>query len=210
MNNRIMGLRAAVVGSLLFTAIADASIYRVMPSDTNVVAGATTGFSVEVETEAGDNVVDVGYFSFAIDLALTGTGGAMGSDVSNVLINETVFDDLSSISIGLAQGSQYLGIAGVTTDFLPPTFGNNAGDITWLFGFDLIIPLAAEPGDTITIIPSEGTLENLIANTTFDNVFPQRFESATLTVVPEPTSLLLLTLGAGVILGARQRRWPSG
>ena len=208
MNNRLTGLRTAVAVTLLFAAHADAATYWVLPSETDVLAGATTALSVEVETEAGENVVDVGYFSFAIDLTLTGAAGAAGSDISNVVINETDFDDLSSISLGFPQGNQYRGIAGVTTDIFPPTFGETVGDITCLFHFDLMVPVTAELGDTITIIPSEGALENLIANASFDNVAPQTFQPATLTIIPEPSTLTLFGLAAAGTAMFRQRRRP--
>ncbi len=212
MNNRPMGLRVAAVASLLLATFADAGIYRVLPSETDALAGTTTGFSVEVETEAGDNVLGIGYFSCAIDLTLTGTAGAMGSDISNILINETDFDDLSNISFGLPQGDQYLGVAGVTTDIFPPTFGETAGDITWLFDFELMIPAAAEPGDMIMITPSEGALENLIANGSFDNVTPQAFQPATITVVPEPTTaaLLVTVLALRTVFFTRRRVCSDG
>ena len=207
MNNRLTGLRTAVAVTLMFVAVADAATYRVLPSETDVLAGATIALSVEVETEAGDNVVGFGYFSFAIDLTLTGTAGVTGTDISNVLINETNFDDLLNISFGFPQGNQYLGIAGVTTDILPPTFGDTAGDITWLLDFELMIPVTAELGDTITITPSEGALENLIANASFDNVSPQTFLPATMTIVPEPTTaaLLITLLGLRTVVSARRR-----
>ena len=209
MNNRITGFWASATVSLLLVASADAATYRVLPRETDVLAGTTTGLSVEVETDARDNVVNHGYFSFAIDLTLTGTAGAMGSDIRNILINEVDFDDLSSSSFGFPQGGQYLGIAGMTTDIAPPTFGHNVGDRTWLFDFELTIPETAQLYQTITITPSEGVLENLIANANFDNVSPQNLRPATLTVVPEPSSLILLTVLAGVALGRRRARHGS-
>ncbi len=204
MNNRLTGLRTAVAVTLLFAAFADAATYRVLPSESDVLPGDTPTLSVEVETEAGDNVVGIGYFSFAIDLTLTGTAGAMGSDIANILINETDFDDLSSISFGFPQGNQYFDTAGVTTDIVPPTFGYNVGDITWLFDFDLLVPVTAELGDTITITPSEGTLENLIANENFDNVAPQHLQPTTLTVVPEPATGTLFMLLATIVAYRRR------
>jgi len=209
MKNRTRVFRLASVALLSVVAAVDAATYRLVPSEARVLPGTTIGLTAEVQTEAGANVVGIGHFSFALDLTLTGTAGATADDISRILINEVDFDDLLNNSPGSPLGNQYLGIAGVTTDIFPPTFGHNVGDITWLFDFDMVVPLTAGLGDTITITPSEGALENLIANTTFDNVFPQRFESATLTVVPEPTSLLLLMLGAGAILGTRRRRCPS-
>lgn len=82
MNNRLTGLRTAVAVTLSFAALADAATYNVLPSEMDVLAGATYDFSVKVETVDGDNVVDVGYFSFAIDFTLTGTAGAMGQVIS--------------------------------------------------------------------------------------------------------------------------------
>ncbi|MFH1110425.1 MAG: PEP-CTERM sorting domain-containing protein [Planctomycetota bacterium] len=201
---RVFGLASATLLSVV--AIVDAATYRLVPSEAQVLPGTTIGLRAEVETEEGDNVVGIGYYSFALDLTLTGAAGARGSDISSVLINEADFDDLLNNSLGFPQGNQYLGIAGVTTDIFPPTFGYSVGDVTSLFNFVLAIPTTAVLGDTILITPGEGALENLIANTTFDNVFPQRFESATLTVVPEPTSLVLLAVSAGVIMGAHRRR----
>jgi hypothetical protein len=204
MTNRITasGMVVAVVFSL--AAGADAAIYRVSAGVTDVLAGTTTNLSVEVETEAGDNVVGLGYFSFAVDLALSGTAGATANDISNVLINNTAFDDFSSSNMGFPNDADYLGIAGATTNFSPPTFGYNVGDLTWLFDFDLAVPVAAEVGDKITITPREGVNQNVVAGS-FANVAPQNFQPVTLTVVPEPTTAVLLGILAGAVLRRRRR-----
>jgi hypothetical protein len=205
MRNSIRVFGLALVTFLSVAAAVDAATYRLVPSEAQVRPGTTIGLTAEVETEAGDNMVGIGYFSFAIDLTLTGTTGAMGQDISSILINEADFDDLLNHSSGFPQGNQYLGIAGVTTDILPPTFGYNVGDTTRLFGFDLTVPEMAAFGDTITIAPSEGTLENLIVNDSFDNVVPQNFQPTTLTVVPEPTTaVMLLTI---VCTGMAAKKW---
>ena len=196
------GTVAAVVFS--FAAGASAAIYRISPGETNVLAGTTTTLSVQVETEANDNVVDLGYFAFAVDLELSGTAGAMGDDISNVLINTTAFDDFSNSNVGAPNGTLYLGTAGATTDFSPPTFGYNAGDVTWLFHFDLAVPVTAEVGDTITITPSEGANQNVVVGI-FANVTPQSYQQVTLSVVPEPTTIVLLGLLAGTVIRTRRR-----
>lgn len=202
----IQRLTFAVILSVLLAAFADAATYRVVPSETNVLAGSMTNLAVEVETESGDNVVGFGYFSFAIDMTLSGSAGAAGDHVSGVLINEVDFDDLLSNSVGVPFGNQYLGIAGATTDVTPPNFGSEVGDVTRLFNFNLLIPPAAEYGDTITIVPSEGTLENLIVNETFDNVAPQTYQPAMLTVVPEPTSAVMLFVAASLAVSVFPKR----
>ena len=150
----------------------DAAIYRVLPSAADVTPGASYPMRVEVETQPGDNVVGVGFFSFAIDLAVSGTAGATGNNIGNVVLNESDFDDLLTHSVGHPQGNEYLGIAGVTSNFLAPTFGHHSGDTTWLVDFDVVIPSTASAGDALTITPSEGAFENLIANDRFD-VAPQ-------------------------------------
>lgn len=181
----------------------NAAIYRVLPSAADVTPGASYPMRVEVETQAGDNVVGIGFFSFAIDLSVSGTAGATGNNIGNVVLNESDFDDFLTNSVGHPQGNEYLGIAGVTSNFLAPTFGHHAGDTTWLINFDVVIPLMVSAGDTLTITPSEGAFENLIANDRFNNVAPQLFEATTLTVVPEPASGLL-TLIVGCWLGRRR------
>lgn len=93
----------------------------------------------------------------------------------------------------------------MTTNIFPPTFGYDVGDMTWLSRFDLTVPTTAQIGDTITITPSEGALENLIVNETFDNVAPQHFRPATVTVVPEPTTAVVLTFLTGAMLRLRRR-----
>jgi len=206
MKYRIKELAAVLLGIALISAHAEAGMYRVVPGGADVTSGSTVTLHVEAVTELGDNTIGIGLFSFAIELALSGTAGADGSDISNVIVNAGAFDDLSSLSLGFAQGSEYLGIAGVTSDIFPPTFGHHAGDVVSLFSFDLAIPDLAVFGDTITLTPSEGALDNLIANSTFDNVSPQTFEPATLTVVPEPTSVLILGVGTTLCLVRRRKR----
>lgn len=209
MKNRARNLRLKVILFLCAATASEAGIYRIVPSEADVLPGETIGLTAEVVTELGDNTVGVGYFSFALDLTLTGTSVAIGDDIGGVVINEASFDDLSSNSLGFAQGGQYLGIAGVTLDLVAPTFGQDIGVATWLFDFDLTVPFAAEFGETITITPSEGTLENLIANASFDNVAPQYFQPTTLTVVPEPTTAVLLValLGLSTVFRVRRRTY---
>ncbi len=191
---------------LLGVVTTEAGMYRIVPSEADVLPGTTISLSAEVLTEVGDNTVGFGYFSFALDLTLSGTAGAVGDDISNLALNVASFDDLLGNSLGFAQGNQYLGVGGVTTDFLAPTFGHNIGDITRLFDFDLTIPVTAQLGDTITITPSEGDLENLIADMSFDNVSPQIFVPTTLTVVPEPSSATLCLVITAVAMLKRRRR----
>ena len=192
MTGGLTRLTAAIAASLVFHAAASAAVYMVLPTDTDVRAGTTTNLSVVVETESGDNVVGSGFFSFALDLAFSGSAGVAGEDVKNVSINETDFDKLLSNQLGHPDGNRYLGVAGVTWNVVPPTFGEKPGDMTWLFDFDLTVPVTAVFGDLIVITPDEGALENLAANGGFDNVAPQRFQPTTLTVVPEPSTLILV------------------
>jgi hypothetical protein len=201
--NRIGVFGSVVVVVLLATLTAEAADYRIAGGGAEVTPGTITHLTAEVETKAGDNVVGIGFFSFAIDLGLSGSAGARGTDISSIVLNTTNFDDLLSGSVGAPQGDRYLGIAGLTTDLIAPTFGYNTGDVTRLFDFSLTVPASALMGETIIITPSGGALENLIANTTFDSVRPQNFAPLTLVVVPEPTtaSLLLafLALGSSVV-----------
>jgi hypothetical protein len=157
-----------------------------------------------VETEIGDNVVGAGYYSFAVDLTISGTAGALGSDVSNVEVNTAMFNNVAAASVGHAEAAAYVGIGGATSDLIPPSFGHNVGDVIALFNFDLLVPASAAIGDSITIAPNEGILENLVVGT-FDPVAPQIFVPLHLTVVPEPTTAVLMILGA-VLAGKRIRR----
>jgi len=184
--------------------VSQAAEYRIVPAAADVLASDTLNLAVEVETEPGDNLVGVGHFSFAIDLALTGDAGAMGSDISNIVINEIEWDDTSSNQTGTPLGNEWIGVGGVTTDPFAPNFGAGVGDVIELFTFDLTIPATALLSSTITITPSEGLLQNLTVNSTFDPVSPQNFTPATLTVVPEPMSALLVAMAA-VMLVRRQR-----
>lgn len=195
----------AVIAGLWTSNGLHAAEYRVIPAETDVFAGEIVNLTVEVETEPGDNLIDVGHFSFAIDLALTGDAGATADDISNIAINEMDFDDLLSNSYGYAAGNQYLDAAGVTTDAFAPNFGSGAGDVIWLFDFDLAIPTDAPLLSTITITPGEGFLESLTVNDFFDPVSPQNFTSATLTVVPEPATALLLLMAGLQVLSRRPR-----
>lgn len=177
-----------------------AAEYRLVPGSGNVLAGDTLNLAVEVETQPGDNLVDVGHFSFAIDLTLTGDAGAVGSDVSNIVINEVAWDDTLSSQFGAAVGDQWIGTGGVTTDAFAPNFGAAVGNVIGLFTFDLTIPVAAPLHSTITITPTEGFLQNLTVNDSFDPVFPQNFAATTLTIVPEPTSALLAVMAAAMFI----------
>ena len=204
MMNRRLGFAsafAAIIAGVSAMPVS-AAIYRVLPPANDVMPGVTYPMRVEAETQAGDNVVGTGFFSFAIDLTVSGDAGATGSDISNVLLNEADFDDLFGNSPGHAMGDQYVDIAGVTSNFLAPTFGHLSGDKTWLFDFNFTVPPSALLNQTITLTPSEGAFENLIVNDAFDSVMPQLFEPATLTVVPEPVTPLLLTVGLVLCVSA--------
>lgn len=206
-----LGKLGLVVPLLLYAGTAtEAGIYRIVPSEADVVSGATIPLTAEVMTELGDNTVGVGYFSFALDLTISGTAGGTGAHISEVFINEAEFDDLVSNALGFPQGNRYLGVAGATLNLDPPTFGQDAGAVTRLFDFFLTVPEGAAIGDTITITPSEGTLENLIADASFNNVAPQNFQPATLTVIPEPGTLTLVAVSASLLIGRRKReRGPN-
>jgi hypothetical protein len=188
----------------LGTQVCQAAQYRVVPAAADVLAGETLNLTVEVETESGDNLVGVGHFSFAIDLALTGDAAATGNDISNILINETQWDNTPSNQTGAPLGDEWIGVGGVTTDAFAPNFGDGVGDVIELFTFDLAIPATASPSSTITITPREGLLQNVTVNSTFDPVFPQRFTPATITIVPEPTPALLALAAAATLV--RRRR----
>lgn len=181
------------------------AIYRVVPAVGVADPGQVVSMHLEVETEAGDNLVGVGHFSFAINLAIGGDAGGMGSGISTVTINIAFFDDVLSNDFGTASGALYSGVAGVTTDVLAPNQGSQIGDVLELFTFDFAIPLTAAPGQFVSFTPSEGILENLTVNDFFDPVSPQRFEGAILTVVPMPSGLACFGI-AGIALCRRRRR----
>ena len=183
---------------VLGVAAANAAEYRILATDYDVLAGETVTLAVEVETAPGDNLIGVGYFSFAIDLALAGTAGAVGSDIGNIAINESEWDDVASNQLGNPDADGWIGVGGVTMDATAPNFGAALGDVIPLFTFDLTVPVDALPGDTIAITPSEGFLQSLTVSDLFDPVDPQTFAAATLTVVPEPTTTLLIGL-AGLV-----------
>lgn len=195
MTDRHVILRVALLFVALIADSVTAGIYRVIPTDLEVEPGTTTQVLMEVETEAGDNTVNRGYFSFAVDLAFSGDAGVQGSNVSNVAINLGAFNDLQNASTGAPFGSIYGDVAGVTTDILRPSFGWHVGDIVRLFSFELTIPNGAANGDTVIITPGEGFLGNRIVSGNFDRVAPQNYMPTTLTVVPEPASALLLIIG---------------
>lgn len=182
----------AIVVCSLNVATANAAEYRILPENTDVLAGETLNFAVEVETMSGDNLVGIGHFSFAIDLTLSGTAGAAGTDIRNIAINQLEWDDTLSNQLGSAQGNEWIGVGGVTEDAVAPNFGSTVGEVVDLFTFDLTVPADASLGDTIVITPAEGFLQNLTVSDFFDPVEPQTFAAATLTVVPEPTTATLL------------------
>lgn len=192
----------AIVICGLNVSTTNAAQYRILPATNNVLAGETLNLAVEVETMSGDNLVGMGHFSFAIDLALTGTAGAVGTDISNIAINELEWDDTLSNQLGSAQANEWIGVGGVTEDAVAPNFGSTVGDVVDLFTFDLTVPADAVLGDTIVITPREGFLQNLTVSDFFDPVEPQTFVPATLTVVPEPSAALL----ASVAIAALRRR----
>ncbi len=201
-------LPAALLAGGALAGSARGADYRVKPSVADVLPGDTVPMWVEVATIAGDNLVGIGHYSFAVDLSVTGTAGADGSAVSNVQINEAVFDDTDFNVIGAPSGPGFIGTGGVIDDVFGPNPGGVVGDVILLFSFDLAVPALAQPGDVIVITPSEGFLESLTVNAGFDNVDPQSFGTAALTVVPEPATLKLLAL-AGTLAIARRRMRPA-
>ena len=196
----------AAVVLLAVPAAVPAAEYRVHVDGTAFLPGATVPLWAEVETQADDNLVGVGLFSFAIDLALSGDAGATGMSISNVAINQQRFDDRGSNRIGVPMGASFVGTAGVTTDVFPPNFGSMVGEVTRLFSFNLHIPPTAQQGQTIVLTPSEGVLENLTVNDNFDPVSPQRFATTTITVIPEPAAAALILLAAGAWRRGREPR----
>ncbi len=187
-----------------------AAEYRVMHVSGAIEPGSTLGMALEVETMAGDNLVDVGHFAFAIDLDLDGTAGATGNDISGVAINTADWDDVDSNQLGGPEPGAYTDIGGVTTDAFAPNFGANVGDVVALFTFDLLVPDTASPGDVITITPSEGFLQNLTVNDNFDPVAPQTFGAISLTVIPEPGTTALLLSGVVLFWSRRAQRRFGG
>lgn len=178
-----------------------AATYQVLPSNSTAQPGDDLDLSVSVRTEQGDNVVGLGYVSFAIDLDIFGTAGATGDDIGQVVLNTMLFDLEGFNAIGAASGSRYVGISGLTSRVFAPTFGMHVGDIVDLFTFQIQIPIDAQIGSEILILPSEGFLQNLAATSTFDPVSPQLFETTRIVVVPEPSTFLLLgTMLVGSLL----------
>lgn len=171
-----------------------ATNYRVMALSEEAFPGQQFAAWLLAETMPNDNVVGYGLYSFAIDMSFSGSAIIPGSAVGNVIINTSVFNDSFSNSIGHAQGNQYVGIAGVTTDLAAPNPGANVGDVVRLFDFSIGVPLSAVPGTSFTIAPSEGFLQNLTVNPNFDPVNPQTFASLTIAIVPEPGVLLPLLM----------------
>jgi hypothetical protein len=167
-------------------------------------------FLVEVLTEPGDNTIDAGgYFSFAIDMDFGGTAGIVGADVWDVQINHALFDDVQSSFTGQPQGASYTGVSAATTSAVPMTFGYTAGDIVSLFTFQLDIPASAMVGQTLTITPSEGFLQNVVVATPPDmpeQVDPQNFMVYSGLIIPEPGSMFVLLTGSGALLILRQLR----
>jgi len=170
------------------------AIYRVVPAASVAEPGQVVAMRLEVETEAGDNLVGFGHFSFAIDLAISGDAGAMGSDISGITINTAFFDDVLSNDLGMASGAMYSGVAGVTTDVLSPNQGFLIGDVVELFTFDYTVPLTATAGQSVSFTPSEGLFENLTVDDFFSPVSPQRFDRAVISVVPAPGALACLSV----------------
>lgn len=175
-------------------ASAQSAEYRIL-SESVALPGSLASMRAEVETYAGDNLIGFGHFSFAVDLAFAGDAGVRGSAVRNIVMNVAVFDDVLSNQLGGPSEARYLGMGGVTTDVIWPNPGAGIGDIVELFTFDLLIPEAAQVGQTVTIMPSEGFLQNVVANDNFDPVAPQTFAAAHMTIVPEPGTLAFLFLG---------------
>ncbi len=192
----LYGLCAVTTGAM-------AAEYRITPSAWDALPGSTVFLGMEAETQTGDNLIGVGHFSFAIDLAVSGTAGAAGSDIGNVVINTSFFDDTFSNSLGAPDGSSYTNIGGVTTDVFAPHYGSALGDVLALFTFDLTVPTTAQMGDTIVLTPSEGFLQSLTVSEFFDPVSPQTFAGTTITVVPEPTSLVAVLASCVLVLRRR-------
>lgn len=188
--------------ALFAAAQVNAAVYRVSATSAQVLPGDTIPISVEVETETSDNLVGTGHFSFAIDLTVSGTSNVAGDALTDVVINETQWDDTFSNQIGSPSGDQLVGTGGVTTDVFEPNFGSAVGDTVELFTVNLNVPANATEGETIILTPSEGFLENLTVNAVFDSVTPQNFSPFTFVVVPEPSCALL----ASILLLIRRNR----
>lgn len=205
--NLFLPFSSAVLLMLVATRSAVAAEYGLSASSSLVEVGSILPVTAMVRTQAGDNVVGAGYFSFAVDLRFSGSAPVLGSAVSDLTINTGLFDDLVVASFGLADDDRYIGIAGATTDLVAPSFGQIVGDVIPLFTFDLLIPQTAALGETITITPSEGFLENLVIGGNFPPVAPQTFSSLELTVVPEPSGAFLLLFGILGAFGPRHRKY---
>lgn len=193
---RNLGVLAAAL-TLNLPCVLQAAEFRTLPLSYFAEPGEVVPMWMEVETRTGDNAVDFGYYSFAVDLTLAGSSPVFGNAVGNVAVNTAVFNHLGFVSAGGASGNQWNGIRGVTTDTTPPNPGATVGEIVRLFDFTFTVPAGALEGDTFTITPSEavaGEFRNTIVNATFDRVNPQTFISAAVIVVPEPATGLLLLL----------------
>lgn len=180
-----------------------ATDYRVLANSDEAFPGQQFALWLVANTVQNDNVIGYGYLSFATDLTFSGNASIPGTAVGNVAINTNIFNDSLSNSNGHAQGNQYVGVAGVTTDLNAPNPGAYVGDIVRLFDFTITVPLSTAPGTSFIIMPSEGFLQNLTVNPNFDPVSPQTFQPLTITIVPEPANLILIGVMSLLLFGSR-------
>ncbi|MCB9854668.1 MAG: hypothetical protein H6818_03195 [Phycisphaerales bacterium] len=187
------------VATMMSAIEARAADYRTIPMSVEAHPGDVVAMRVEVETLPGDNLIGVGHYSFAINLEMM---GLPASAVSNVDVNQVLFDDVNAVFVGAPIAGTYEGIAGASTDVFPPNPGSQAGDIITLFTFNLLIPEMAIPGELIHVQPVEGDLANVSAS--FVQVSPQTFAGTSLIVVPEPAGATFMIIAGFALRGPRR------
>ena len=156
----------------------------------------------------GPGVVQV-TVSGSIDLSAT-----LGTNGTATNTSRVIRPDDGIITAGNATTSQrYLISAGGWTPFGPGngTAGTGGGDRVALFsGPEIALPFSYSSGAALSAFGSySGSFESLGLTvgshvTSFSN--GSNSDTVTINVIPEPHSLLMLGLGAGLLMGRRRRR----